>query len=909
MSEVTMDEISIQIEGNSDKAIESLTRLTGVLDKLTGVTGSSIAGLNQVNGKIKNIANSANKSSNTTNKSFSGMGKSVLGFVTKLAGVKLGFFDTTNAASEFISTYAGFNKVLGTSQKNLDNAKEFVEDLTDAWYLDEQQVMNSMSRYYNMTSTMGFTEDAALRMSRNLTQLSYDLQALGTTGATITEVQNQLSSALRGEAEGLAKFGISLNQATLQTVLYENGINRTVSSLTAAQKAEVIYYQIMRQTYSKHGYYAEQLSKNILQPAMAAQIFQNQMKNLARAIGSIFIPVITAVMPYLIALTQLLTDLAKRIANFFEFEMADWDDGATEDISAGFGDIADSADKAGKKIKGMLGDFDELHTISFNDGSSTGIGAGGSLGLDASQFEYSNKLLEVTNDQLERAKEVIGVIKDYLIAIGIALAGFTIGKSVLNLFGAIFGADEKILDNIVNIAFGIGLIAGGAYLMGDALLDIYENGLTLKNGVELLIGSVATFAGWMIILNALKKIDLYSKLFGNTNILRVAGGLTLVIGALVVFVIALGEAAKGGEEGAKGMAVALGAMAIAAIGFAIAGFPMVGVVIAFTAVILALIGTIQTCVQAIKSLKDPTVEVKSPLENLSDNFKGLTESVGEFTSGITDKFKGTTDSMSENLTAIDELTSGTVNNLDEYLNTDLVKSLENSGLEVQEFKDFVAQQGIELDQLNSESFKSIENNITSKTREAAKQGSYYFDSLVKDIETSNKDLKNDTQRTMKDLTKQTDSTTTALDRYTSKWASFWERGNNAKIKTPSFSWKESINTSLSTLLRTTLSALGLPIMLPTMSVSWFADGGFPTKGDLFVANEAGAEWVGSMNGRTAVANQDQIATGVEEAAYRGMSRALAEKKFGGTKVYNYLDSKQIASKMVTVQESNDNMYG
>ena len=103
--------------------------------------------------------------------------------------------------------------------------------------------------------------------------------------------------------------------------------------------------------------------------------------------------------------------------------------------------------------------------------------------------------------------------------------------------------------------------------------------------------------------------------------------------------------------------------------------------------------------------------------------------------------------------------------------------------------------------------------------------------------------------------------------------------------------------------------LGLPSILPKMSVSWFAEGGFPTKGDLFVANEAGAEWVGSMNGRTAVANQDQISTGVRQAAYEGMKQALSESDFGGVNVYNYLDSKDIASKMTKVKKSNEYMYG
>ena len=55
----------------------------------------------------------------------------------------------------------------------------------------------------------------------------------------------------------------------------------------------------------------------------------------------------------------------------------------------------------------------------------------------------------------------------------------------------------------------------------------------------------------------------------------------------------------------------------------------------------------------------------------------------------------------------------------------------------------------------------------------------------------------------------------------------------------------------------------------------FAEGGFPEKGQLFVANEAGPELVGKMGGRTTVANNQQITDGIRQAAYEGMRDAMA----------------------------------
>ena len=42
----------------------------------------------------------------------------------------------------------------------------------------------------------------------------------------------------------------------------------------------------------------------------------------------------------------------------------------------------------------------------------------------------------------------------------------------------------------------------------------------------------------------------------------------------------------------------------------------------------------------------------------------------------------------------------------------------------------------------------------------------------------------------------------------------------------------------------------------------YGEGGFPEQGQMFIANEAGAEMVGSIGRRTAVANNDQIVAGI-----------------------------------------------
>ena len=72
-----------------------------------------------------------------------------------------------------------------------------------------------------------------------------------------------------------------------------------------------------------------------------------------------------------------------------------------------------------------------------------------------------------------------------------------------------------------------------------------------------------------------------------------------------------------------------------------------------------------------------------------------------------------------------------------------------------------------------------------------------------------------------------------------------------------------------------------------------AGGGYVPDGQMFIAREAGAELVGSIGGRTAVANNDQIVEAVSEGVYQAVSSAMASAGHNEQPVVVYLDGKQI----------------
>ena len=74
-----------------------------------------------------------------------------------------------------------------------------------------------------------------------------------------------------------------------------------------------------------------------------------------------------------------------------------------------------------------------------------------------------------------------------------------------------------------------------------------------------------------------------------------------------------------------------------------------------------------------------------------------------------------------------------------------------------------------------------------------------------------------------------------------------------------------------------------------------ASGGFVDEGQMFIAREAGPELVGTIGGRTAVANNDQIVEGIRQGVYDAVSAAMANNGTSEPVVRVYLDSREIKS--------------
>ena len=70
-----------------------------------------------------------------------------------------------------------------------------------------------------------------------------------------------------------------------------------------------------------------------------------------------------------------------------------------------------------------------------------------------------------------------------------------------------------------------------------------------------------------------------------------------------------------------------------------------------------------------------------------------------------------------------------------------------------------------------------------------------------------------------------------------------------------------------------ISLGSLSFSVPNFRLSWYAKGGFPGIGEMFIARENGPELVGRMGNRNVVANNSQIVEGIKE----GVKEAVVER--------------------------------
>lgn len=500
----TIESLEVEILASSKSAADGIDALTESLARLKGATKGGLGlpslskDLSGVKGALTKIA-TVNKN---TSSSFTDLYHKIKAGANTLSFISKKIWSAIGESNDYTEAVNLFTVSLGAYA---NEAKEYAETVSEAIGIDTGEWMESQGIFMTLATGFGVASDRAYTMSKNLTQLGYDLSSF--FNIDVADAMQKLQSGISGELEPLRRIGYDLSQAKLEATALELGIDKTVSSMTQAEKAQLRYYAIMTQVTVAQG----DMARTLNAPANQLRVLRAQFNMAAREIGNIFIPTLNAVLPYLIAATKVIRILANSIANIVGFEMPEVDYSgvnAMGNAAENTNNALDESAKSAKKLKSYMLGFDELNVLNPNEDSSTSADdLLGQFNFELPEYDFLEGLTESRiNEIVKQMKEWLGITEDIdswselfdtrlgdiLKTVGLIGAGIAAWK-ITSTFASAITAIQAILSSpTYTIAISAMLVIIGITMAASGLKDAVENGLDGFNFGEIVGGGLLT---------------------------------------------------------------------------------------------------------------------------------------------------------------------------------------------------------------------------------------------------------------------------------------------------------------------------------------------------------------------------------------------------------------------------------
>jgi uncharacterized protein YukE len=442
-----------KISDDTIRMTEALAKLANAGGKVNSATNSmansfsrlssSSSGLSRIGGKISSAIRGASSSLSSFGNTAEKASKKAGNLTSQIASLYFKFFTlkriitavwkSISSASNYVETLNYFNSAFDQVTDGLDvskwkevgakSAEEYIGsfekrtkeltkkmtgfEISDAGDLtrisggslglNPNDTMNYQATYAQMASSMGATADASTKVSQALTEIGADLASV--KNLEFNDVWNDMASGITGMSRALDKYGINIRVANLQQELYNLGIDATVSSLSQSDKAILRTITILNS--SKYAW--ADLASTINQPANQVRMLKSNFEALGRSIGTLFLPIVAKVLPYINGLVMALERAFSWLAKLLGIKLSDYVS-STGKASVDMGDIADNANDTAsgldnandnaKKLQKTLSvlSFDELNQLNDNKNSDTSGTSGNTGGLSTHIPELDDAL-------------------------------------------------------------------------------------------------------------------------------------------------------------------------------------------------------------------------------------------------------------------------------------------------------------------------------------------------------------------------------------------------------------------------------------------------------------------------------------------------------------------------------------
>lgn len=526
--------VNINIDKNSKKIISEMAESTAQFSNQTSSAQSNSEKLS------KTVDSSTNNFSNfvsTLEKAYKGL-KSIVSEMSEFASYSSDYIESLNLMDVAF-------------QGATEEGRKLVNTMSEMYGLDENSLTETIGLFKQLSNAMGMSNELGTKLSSTMTQMAIDISSL--YNSSFERATSVLESAMSGQTKPIRSLtGADITQSTLQVTLDNHGIDTTVNSLSYLEKRLLIVTSLIEQLEESQNDYG----RTIESVSNQMKVFDQQTQRLSRAIGNLFIPLLSKALPYLNAILMTMTEIINYIAKLLGFNEEDYDYfGETDSSILDLEDDLDDATESAENLKRGLRGFDKLNVITTPTTTSSNSGSGVSSDIEAlfldSIEDYENSLenVEMKATKIrDRIMEWLGFTKEINeetgevsftfdhITGGTVLGALAVGTTIYNGVKGIFGFLEKIgvlkFDNITKIFSGEGITS---FLS------------QLGKSIKTIAGLIAFIDGTVDLLNIDEDTSLGSGVFSSVETV-LGGALTgsrfgsigAIVGAVTGLVTVLG---------------------------------------------------------------------------------------------------------------------------------------------------------------------------------------------------------------------------------------------------------------------------------------------------------------------------------------------------------------------------------
>lgn len=361
--------------------------------------------------------------------------------------------------------------------------ESFAKVATKQYGISELAAKKTGSTFMAMSVGVGVARDAASDMSVALTGLSADMASFYNVEQEVAATA--LKSVFTGETETLKQFGIVMTEANLEAYALSQGVTKSMSSMTQAEKTQLRYAYVMKQTALAQGDFAKTSDSWANQTRILSEKWKEFSATIGETLTNIVLPVVQTLNRALSKMIEYARSASDALSGLFGWEtMAEASSTglaeAAADSAESYASAADSAEEADSANEKSLAAFDQINKLSSTPEADTPANAAVNIPISLSPGNVDTAVGEAESaatrlsEVFQKIFEPVRNAFDFSTVIGNCKAGF---ENLRTFFSGVFDAIGESVEN-----------------MRETVVDAFNN---LLGGVTTFVSSISTVVSGM----------------------------------------------------------------------------------------------------------------------------------------------------------------------------------------------------------------------------------------------------------------------------------------------------------------------------------------------------------------------------------------------------------------------------